>query len=228
MKMPTILITGANRGIGLEFAHQYAQAGWNVHATCRNPDAAEELNALPGVTVHSLDVRNRKAISALAQELDIPLDVVLANAGVMGGDIERQNFGNLDYATWEEVMAVNLYGAVHTAEAFTPHLERGELKKLAVISSQMGSITDTSAGFTMYRTSKVALNMAMTAAAPGLRQKGIAVGIFHPGWVKTDMGGPTAKLTVDQSVRGLREQIEKIEPTDQPEFLNYAGDVLPW
>ena len=226
--MPTILITGANRGIGLEFAHQYAHAGWNVHAACRKPDAATALHALPGVTVHKLDVSDRKSIDALAAELDIPLDVVIANAGVMGGDIARQNFGNLDYATWEDVMTVNLYGAVRTAEAFTPHLERGGQKKLAVISSQMGSITDTSAGFTMYRTSKAALNMAMTAAATGLRQKDIAVGIFHPGWVKTDMGGPGAKLTVHESVEGLRQQIDAIEPTDQPAFLNYAGDVLPW
>ncbi|MEM9234509.1 MAG: SDR family oxidoreductase [Pseudomonadota bacterium] len=226
--MPNMFITGANRGIGLEFARQYAAEGWNVHAACRSPESANDLKALNGVTVHKLDVMDHAAIDRLAAELNIPFDVVIANAGVMGPRGDDQSFGTLNYGAWRETMEVNVYGAVRTCEAFTPHLEQGDQKKMAVITSKMGSIADTSSGYTIYRTSKTALNMAMVAAAPVLAQKDIAVGIFHPGWVQTDMGGENALISTEQCVKGLREQIEKTSPAEQPQFLTYAGDVVPW
>lgn len=225
--MPSVLITGTNRGIGLECARQYASEGWAVHAACRDPESARELSAIPGLHIHRLDVTDHDAVDRLATELDGPLDVLIANAGVMGPRGMTQTFGSLDYEEWRNVFEVNVYGAVKTCEAFTPHLEKTG-GRMAVITSKMGSIEDTSGGMTIYRTSKAALNMAMVAATAGLQAKKIAVGIFHPGWVQTDMGGPSALITTEQCVSGLRQQIGKLTPTAKPQFLSYAGEVIPW
>lgn len=226
--MPSVLITGANRGIGLEFSRQFVAEGWQVYASCRDRSTATELDALAGVEVHTLDVTDHEAIEALAKEINAPLDVVIANAGVMGDKGEAQNFGTLDYNMWRQVMEVNVYAAVKTCEAFADHVAKSALKKIAVISSRMGSIADTSGAYTAYRTSKTALNMAMVAAAPGLAETGVAVGIFHPGWVQTEMGGPNAQISTTECVKGLREQIMALSVTEQPEFLSYSGEVLPW
>ncbi|RFB05287.1 SDR family oxidoreductase [Parvularcula marina] len=226
--MSSVLITGANRGIGLEFARQYAASGWTVHAACRQPHSAGELNALGGIRLHEIDVTDHNSIDALAAKIDEPIDVVIANAGVMGPRSDQQSFGSFDYEAWRAVMEVNLYGTVHTCEAFTPHLEKGDQKKLAVLSSKMGSIADTSGGLAHYRTSKTALNMAIMASAAGLAQKGIAAGIFHPGWVQTDMGGPSALITTEECVTGLRQQIAGLPVTAKPDFLTFDGEVLSW
>lgn len=224
--MPTVLITGANRGIGLEFARQYAADGWKVHACCRNPGAAAELNALKGdIAVHALDVTDIAAIRALAAKIDEPLDVVIANAGVGGWDIS--GFGAMDYNAWKRLMDVNLYGAVATCEAFAPHAEKAK-GKIVAMTSQMGSIADASGGAVPYRTSKAALNMGVQAIAPDLASRGVAVAMFHPGWVKTDMGGPNASITTEKSVRGLRQRIEEMRPTPSPRFLAYDGREIPW
>lgn len=227
--MPSILITGANRGIGLEFARQYAAEGWAVHATCRNPDKAKDLNNIKGVMVHGLEVTDHPQIDALAAKLDAPFDIVIANAGVSGPrENNVQIFGSLDYDEWRNVFDVNVFAAVKTLEAFTPHLERGKHKKMVAISSKMGSIADTSGGSTLYRTSKTALNMAMTAAAADLAQRGIAVGVLHPGWVQTDMGGPSAMITPSQSVAGMRDVIDGMAPAEKAHFIGYNGEVIPW
>lgn len=224
--MPAVLITGANRGIGLEFARQYAADGWKTHACCRNPGAAKELSALKGdIAIHALDVADIAAIRALAQTVDEPLDVVIANAGVGGWEIPA--FGAMDYDAWKRLMDVNLYGAVATCEAFAPHAAKAK-GKIAALTSQMGSIADTSGGAVPYRTSKAALNMAIQAVAPDLAAKGVAIATFHPGWVKTDMGGPNARIAADACVRGLRRRIDEMTPTPSPKFLNYAGEEIPW
>ncbi len=229
--MPNILITGANRGIGLEFVRQYAADGWTVHATCRSPEGAEDLNSVAGeVTVHMLDVKDRRAIRQLADSLDMPFDIVIANAGIGGRkpDGSMQTFGELHYESWLETLEVNTLGATATAEAFAPHLKRSEQKKLVCISSQMGSIDDTSGGAVAYRTSKAALNMAMQASAAMLNADGIATVVLHPGWVKTEMGGSMAPLSPENSVKGMRQVIDTLAPTERATFLNYTGSEIPW
>ena len=227
--MPTALITGANRGIGLELARQYAADGYTVHACCRNPDDAKELNALSGdVHVHALDVTDHEAMDRLASEVAAPLDVVIANAGIYGPKSEAQTFGSLDYAALRDTLEVNTIGAVKTIEAFAPHAARSDQKKMAAITSEMGSIADASGGATAYRASKAALNMALAVAAPELKRDGVAVGLLHPGWVQTDMGGPNARITPEQSARGLKARVAELKPSDKAPFLAHDGREIPW
>lgn len=224
--MPTALVTGANRGIGLEFVRQYAADGWRVDACCREPGKADELKSLRGdIAVHALDVTERAAIAALAEQIGEPLDLVIANAGVGGWDIPE--FGALDYDAWARVMEVNLFGAVATCEAFAPHVVRAK-GKIAAISSRMGSIADAGAGSIPYRTSKAALNMAVKLIAAELAPKGVAVAPFHPGWVKTELGGPNARISARESVSGLRRCIDRMKPTAAPSLVDYTGKKLPW
>ncbi len=222
--MPHLFITGANRGIGLEFVRQYAADGWTITATARDPDAAKALKAVAGdVTVHKLDVTDREAISALAEETR-PIDHLIANAGVMG--LGNESFGSLDYRAWAKVLEINVLGAVATFEAFAAKLSDGS--KAVALSSLMGSIEDASSGMFAYRSSKTALNMAVKLIAAELEPKGIGVCALHPGWVQTDMGGPNAKITTEASVSGLRQVIAGLKPGDGQLFVNYAGESLPW
>ena len=224
--MPTALITGANRGIGLEFARQYAGDGWEVHACCRSPGSASELSALTGsVVIHQADVTDTARLFALAGEIDAPIDALIANAGV--GGRTAGEFGGLDYEAWRGVLDVNLYGAVATCEAFAPLVRRAK-GKIAIITSKMGSIADASGGAMAYRTSKTAVNMASKVIAAALAADGVGVGLFHPGWVETDMGGPNALIDAATSVAGLRRLIEATPASETPRYLDYAGKEIPW
>lgn len=224
--MSIVLITGANRGIGLEFVRQYAADGWKVHACCRAPDQADALKALDGdVEIHALDVRNVEAISVLAKEIDQPVDLLIANAGV--GVSGEGAFGALDYDAWRGFIDVNLFGSTATCEAFSPHLKKAK-GKVAFISTKMASIGDASGGSMAYRTSKTALNMAVKVMADALAPSGVAVGLYHPGWVVTDMGGPNGLIDVKTSVEGLRTLFDAMPVTDRPTFLDYAGKEIPW
>ncbi|MEO1015686.1 MAG: SDR family oxidoreductase [Pseudomonadota bacterium] len=224
--MPTVLVTGANRGIGLEFVRQYAGDGWRVLACCRTSDAASGLKSVEGeVSIHPLDVASPTAIRAIGAEIDAPLDVVVANAGLGGKAAE--SFGAINYDGWDETFAVNVRGVVATAEAFAPHLKRAE-GKFAAISSLMGSIEDASSGALCYRSTKAAVNMAMKIIAAEFEADGVAAAPFHPGWVKTDMGGSSAPTTVEESVDGLRRQINVLQATASPQFLDFRGEKLPW
>ena len=224
--MTTVLITGANRGIGLEFAKQYASDGWKVHACCRKPDEAKDLGALEGdIKIHALDVTDHSAVKALAKDVSEPLDALIVNAG--HGTRGEGEFGRYDYDIWRRFMDVNLYGSVATVEAFAPHVKKSK-GKIAFLSSKMGSIGDASGGAMAYRTSKTALNMAVRVVAAALAGDGVAVGVFHPGWVKTDMGGPNALITTEHSVAGLRALIDNLKPDPAPPFLNYDGEKIPW
>ncbi len=227
--MPNIFITGANRGIGLELARLYAERGWRVIATAREPETATELAAL-NVEMRPLDVADRNAIQDLAATLKDPFDVLIANAGVFGpaSAAGGQSLGSLDYGAWAEVMAVNLFGAVATAEAFRGHVSRSSQKKLVAITSQMGSIADASGGFYAYRTSKAALNMAYQALAHDLAGRGVAVGVIHPGWVRTRMGGPHATVSERASAEGIAAGIDGLVPSRGAVFQNYRGEPLPW
>ena len=226
--MPSMLVTGSNRGIGLEFVRQYAAEGWRVHAACRRPEAARELAAAEGdVAIHRLDVADDRQIAALAEGLGgEAIDVLINNAGVGG---PREGFGETDTATWLEVFRVNTIAPVHMAERFIEHLMRGRRKLIVGLTSRMGSIADNTGGaYYIYRSSKAALNAAMKSLAIDLAPRGVAAVVFHPGWVKTDMGGPGAQIAPQASVAGMRKKITALGPADSGRFFNYDGGAIPW
>ncbi|MEE4209165.1 MAG: SDR family oxidoreductase [Parvularcula sp.] len=227
--MSTVLITGANRGIGLALTQHYAGAGHRVHATCRNPSEAEDLNAVNGeVTVHELDTTDHEAIRRLAQSVDEPIDVLIANAGIYGPDRGGQSFAQVSAEALMRTMEVNLVGTLMTIQSFLPHVKKSAGKKVVAITSKMGSIADASGQAVAYRTSKTALNMAMCCAANELKAEGIAVGTLHPGWVRTDMGGPNGLIGTEESAAGLAKVIDGLQPADKAAFLDYKGETIPW
>jgi len=226
--MPTALVTGSNRGIGLEFVRQYAADGWRVLAACRNPRAAKELAAISGdVKLHKLDVADDSQVRALAKSLaGEPIDLLLNNAGVGGPDTE---FGKTPADAWLEVFRVNTIAPLHVAEQFIGNLEAGRRRLIVNITSRMGSIADNgSGGSYIYRTSKAALNMVAKSMAQDLKGRRMIVVVFHPGWVKTDMGGRSAPVTPQASVAGMRAKIDALTPADSGKFFNYDGGPLPW
>lgn len=231
--MNTVLITGASRGLGLEFCRQYAKAGWGVLACCRNPDLAAELNDLatenPDVQIFQIDVLDRNSIDILANELKgTSIDLLIANAGVYG-DSRGHEFGNLEYANWINTLETNVLGVVKVAEAFLPNLKNSQKPCIAVLSSQMGSIADNgSGGSILYRSSKAALNAVMKSLSIDLQNDNIGVLIFHPGWVKTDMGGPHALIDAETSVIGMMKQISEFKMSKTGLFIKYDGTQLPW
>lgn len=231
--MPTVLITGANRGLGLEFCRQYVGDGWDVVACCRNPDTSRALAELDRsreqLTIWQLDVSNRVQIDNLASQLrGRPIDILVNNAGVYG-DTPKTAFGRIDYARWEEVLRINTLAPVKLTEAFTDHLRAGHGRLTVAVTSLMGSMGDNSSGGAiLYRSSKAALNAAMRSLSFDLRGYGIGVLILHPGWVKTDMGGTNAPLSVEESVAGMRNVIGRFDPSLSGQFLNFRGQVQPW
>lgn len=231
--MATVLITGANRGLGFEFVKQYAEDNWRVIACCRQPSKATELTHLshifPSIQIETLDIADFSQIDSLSNKLaNIPIDVLLNNAGVYG-DERGHGFGQLDYATWNNNFTVNTQAPVKMAEAFLPNLKLGKQKLIVSISSLMGSISDnTSGGSVLYRSSKAALNAAMKSLALDLEDKGIGVLIFHPGWVITDMGGPNALISPTVSVAGMRKEIADFTFLQTGSFIKYDGTALAW
>ena len=225
--MPTALVTGANRGIGLEFVRQYAEDGWRVIATCREPDKAAALRAAQGtVEIHRLEVTDPDEVANLARALKgQAIDLLINNAGIMGrGDV----LGRVDFEAWEEVLRVNTLAPVRMVEAFLDNVARSQRRQIVAMTSRMGSIADSSGGYYSYRSSKAALNAAMRSLAADLAGKGITIAVFHPGWVKTDMGGSGALVAPRDSVAGMRRVIERLRPADSGRFFNYDGDEIPW
>ncbi|MGB5578354.1 MAG: SDR family oxidoreductase, partial [Woeseiaceae bacterium] len=209
---PTVLITGANRGLGLEFARQYAADGWNVIGTARSPAKADELNAL-SVEVVQLDVANPASVDALAESLaGRPIDLLVNNAGIFPrvNKIEAINFD--DYS---RTIAVNALGPIRVTRALLGNLRLGKSKTIVNITSRLGSIAlNDFGGFYGYRESKAALNMFTKTLAIELGPEGFTCLTIHPGWVKTDMGGANANLTPEESIRGMRGVIQKLGPAD--------------
>ncbi len=227
--MPTCLITGANRGIGLEFVKQYAADGWRLHATCRRPDDAAKLSEIAGdVLVHALDVTDFARIEALARKLaGEPIDLLINNAGIYGPRVTP--YDGVDYAAWAEVLRVNTMAPVKVSAVFVDAVAKSELKRIVAISSQMGSIADNSSGGSyIYRSSKAGLNAAMKSLAHDLAGKRIAVAVLHPGWVRTDMGGSGASIDPFESVAGMRQVIDGLRPEASGRFFAYDGRELPW
>jgi len=228
--MPRVLITGANRGIGLEFARQYAQDGYEVIACCRQPSEADALRKLAGgasVRVLALDVAVEGMIADMKGELaDQPIDIVINNAGIAGPG--AQSDSHVDADGWLETFRVNAIAPVLVAQALHQNLKLGEGKRLAAITSQLGSTANNTGQRYAYRSSKAALNNAMRGLARDWAKDSILVGILHPGWVHTDMGGQGAPVTPDESVRGLRERIAALTPASSGTFQDYRGVSLPW
>lgn len=229
----SILITGANRGIGLEFVRQYADQGWRVYAGCRQPETALDLNRLVAgsgglISVHPLDVTNATQIGAMQAVLGrAPLDILLNNAGIYGQDDAR--FGNTDPERWLETFRVNAIAPMKLMEALVENVAASERRIMATLSSKMGSMADNgSGGSYVYRSSKAALNAVVVSAAIDLRPRDITVVALHPGWVKTDMGGPNAEIGVQESVAGLRGILDRITLADNGSFFDVDGSLIPW
>ena len=226
--MPTILITGAGRGLGREYAKQFAAEGWRVIGTVRNAAKGASLAKLgKSVEVHLLDVADRKSIARLAADLKgTAIDVLVCNSGVYGP--KDQPFGKTDYAAWEEVMRINVLAPMAVVEAFVPHVAASGRKTIVMMSSRMGSIAENNGGAPIYRTSKTALNQVMKYLSVELAAKGITVVSVHPGWVQTDMGGPSAPLTPQVSIAGLRGVIKRLKPADSGKFIDHEGAQIAW
>ena len=231
--MTTVLVTGANRGIGLEFARQYAADGAEVIACCRDPDSAKELQALAAakaggrVRLMKLDVASAANIAAAGQALaGQPIDILINNAGISGP--RRQSADDIDLEGWLETFRVNTVAPVAVAQALHANLKAGHEKKLAAITSGLGSTANNGGQRYAYRSSKAALNNAMRGLSRDWAGDGIAVGIFHPGWVRTDMGGSSAPVSPEASVTGLRQRITELSPATSGAFRDYAGQELAW
>jgi len=241
--MPTVLITGANRGIGLEFAQQYAADGWHVIAACRNPDKADALQALAktrsAVQIERLDVGDSASIKSLAAKVkEAAIDVLINNAGIVTTkfspaeagyfDLPEQKFGTLDAEAWLEVLRIDTIAPLMVSEALTENIARGTERKIIMISSRFGSIELNRPDAIAYSSAKAALNMAMRKMALTLQARHITVISFHPGWVKTDMGGHDADLTPSDSVASMRLVIGGLTAQNSGQFLRYDGQTIPW
>ena len=231
--MPATLVTGANRGLGLEFTRQYAAEGWQVFAACRAPKAAKELQRIAAdsggrMRVLEIDVTDATSVRAAAAELKgEAIDLLLNNAGV--GGPSGQRIGGLDYAAWTHVLDVNTLGPMRVVEAFLENVAKGRLKQVVTITSGMGSLEDnTSGGSYAYRSSKAAVNMVMKNLSIDLASRGITCVVVNPGWVRTDMGGSRGTLSPAESIQALRSVIASLKPEDSGKFLNYTGKPYPW
>ena len=225
MSIRSVLITGCDTGLGVEFARQYAAEGYRVFATCLDPNTAEAARAIKGdVRVLKLDVSDLAAIDTLAAELrDEPIDILLSNAGI---GRPHPLFGKTDYALWHRILDVNLIGPMKLAEAFVEHVAASQMKVMAFVSSRMGSIAlNTTGGSYAYRSSKAGLNAVVKGLAIDLQPRHILVLALHPGWAKTE---PGARVDVDRSVSGMRAVIERCSRHETGCFFAFNDTLLPW
>ena len=214
------VITGANRGIGLEFARQYSGEGWEVIATARESNS--ELDQL-GAKIEALDLSDAEAVADFPRRIDRPLDLFIANAGT-NNPMNTQGAENA--REWQAMMMVNAIAPYQLARALLPRLLDGA--KAIAISSGMGSIGDNGGGWVPYRTSKAALNMAWTCLALEAKERGVTAVVLSPGWVKTRMGGAGAEITAEKSVTDMRALIDRLTIGDTGRFLRRNGSDIPW
>jgi NAD(P)-dependent dehydrogenase (short-subunit alcohol dehydrogenase family) len=222
----TVLVTGANRGLGLEFAKQYRAAGWNVIGTARKPQDADELRAT-GAEVVQLDVADAKSVASLAADLSgRSLDMLINNAGVGG---RTESLEQVDFGEVARVFAVNTLGPMRITQALLPNLRAGSRKTVVSITSNLGSLEQNTSGhYYGYRESKAALNMFTRSLAAELKGEGFTCIVMSPGWVRTGMGGDAAPLSPEQSITGMRGVIDKLTPADTGKFYRYDGSIVPW
>jgi len=230
--MGSILVTGSNRGIGLELVRSFAAKSWRVFAACRDPESAEELQELRSghslLSVHRLDVADGEAIKRLAAELrDLPIDILFNNAGIFGP--AHQGFGETDAAGWLETLRVNTIAPLLMAECFVDNVSRSNRRIIASVGSLLGSLSDnTSGGYYAYRTSKAGVHMVMRGLAADLAARGVIAVSFHPGWVRTRMGGTRAPVLPEQSAAGIQRVLLELTSEQNGRFFDYEGRELPW
>ena len=225
----TVLITGANRGLGLEFVRQYAIDNYEVIACSRKINKKDDLHKLQvkfkNISIYKLDVANFSSIDQFAKSLKSPIDILINNAGVY----PDSSIDHINYDTWLEAFKINTLVAFKMTKAFLPHLKKSHLKKVASLTSKMGSIDDNSGGGEyLYRSSKTALNMVMKSLSIDLKPYDLALITLHPGWVRTDMGGPNGLIDADESVTGMKRQIDKLSIKTSGQFIAYDGKKIPW
>lgn len=230
----TILVTGANRGIGLALCRCFATGGWRVLACCREPQKADALRALAlefgdGVKIFELDVTDPDRIRSLAEALrEETIDILFNNAGVAGPK-GRQGFGDVPVAEWLDVLHVNTIAPLKVAEAFVAQVAASRRKIIANMGTMLGSIADNaSGGLYCYRTSKAALHMVTKGLAVDLADRGVTAVVLHPGWVRTDLGGPQAPTKPEASAAGLYRVLLGLSREDSGRFLSFEGEELPW
>ena len=230
--MATILITGTNRGIGLEFTRQFLARGDRVIATCRDIDGADQLKQLgsshDGLEIRQLDVASLESMEGFVQQLaDTPIDIFINNAGVYGPP--NVKFGEVDGQVWASVLQVNSIAPLILSQLLMPNLRQGRDKKMLYLTSKMGSIDDNSGGGSyIYRSSKTALNSVVKSLAIDLAGEGFSAAVLHPGWVLTDMGGPNALIDAKTSVTGMIKVVDDLDPQSSGSFFNYNGSIIPW
>ena len=228
----SILITGTNRGIGLEFVKHYIKNNEKVIATCRNRNSAKDLleleNTTNNLSLVELDVSNPNSINNFTSKIaGLPIDTFINNAGVFGP--RNIEFGNFNAKEWLDVFNINTIAPLLITQKILKNLRLGKNKKLAFISSKVGSIEDnTGGGMYIYRTSKTALNQVIKSLSIDFKEDNFIVVALHPGWVQTDMGGPNALIDTKTSVKGLIEVIDNLTPKNSGKFYNYDGSPIPW
>tara|TARA_E500000318_G_scaffold12099_2_gene10971 strand:- start:5 stop:751 length:747 start_codon:yes stop_codon:yes gene_type:complete len=229
--MPHALITGANRGLGLEHVSQLLKREWTISAAVRDPESADALKALdPGdgrLNILAYDASDLNAAKALKEKVTGPIDILFANAGVMGP--KEQAFGEAANDGFLDTFRVNTLAPLALAEAFADQVAQSQLKVIALQSSRMGSIADNdSGGRYAYRASKAALNAVGKSLSIDLKDKGVVVLTLHPGWVRTDMGGPNGLLTPSEAVSAQLDLIARANPAMSGRFFHISGEDLPW
>ena len=242
--MPTVLITGSNRGLGYEFVRQFLGKGWNVIATCRNPDEAEDLITLEKqfgdcLRIKTLDVNSDQSVQSLASRLSgEPIDLLINNAGIVDREaygsgayegIDDPDLKNYDFDQWMEVIKTNLLSPARVTSAFRPHLEAAQNPIAVMMGSTLASIELTEdPGRYSYRTSKAALNSLMRSMSAWLKPRGITCTTISPGWTRTEMGGPKAHNSLEESVSGVMKVIASLTSDDAGKFFNFDGSEIPW
>lgn len=224
-----VLITGANRGLGLEFVKQYAMSNYEVIACTRKLTKKDDLHKLQlvykNISIYALDVKNFLSIDQFSKTFKKPIDILINNAGVY----PDSSIDHIDYEAWLDAFKINTLAAFKITRAFLPHLKKGDLKKVASLTSKMGSIDDNSGGSEyLYRSSKTALNMVMKSLSIDLKPYDLALITLHPGWVRTDMGGPNGLIDAVESVAGMKHQIDKLSIKTTGQFIAYDGKKIPW
>ncbi|MEM7002243.1 MAG: SDR family oxidoreductase [Pseudomonadota bacterium] len=227
----TTFIIGASRGIGLELAKQYAAAGEAVIAGARNPDSAEPLQALAQseslIEVEQIDLSDFPSIDACAERLSgQALHNVIVCAGETGG--AKQGIDDVDIEAWHRTLDTNTIGPLLAARAFKPHMEAAGEAKLMLLTSQLAASTWPFGGMLIYSTTKAAMSKVGQILALDWKEAPISVGLMHPGWVQTDMGGPQADITAEESAAGIRDVINSMTKSDSGKFYKWNGDIHPW
>ena len=233
------LVTGANRGLGLEFTKQILQAGQIVYAACRNTNDIDDLNEVSGkykdsLIIVKLDINDHDSILKLNKKLkNVSIDVMINNAGIIGPlpyfeNTFKQHYGTIDYDVWADVFKTNLFGPVKMAETFLDQIEKGQDKKMVFISSVVGSIADDHQKAFAYATSKTALNKSVALMADILKEREVKVLAMCPGYVKTRMNGGGANLEPEESIKGMLKQIEKLDLESSGSFVRYNGESINW